>query len=109
MALSVGTTKESLAQNLSTMGSWIAAYTNATTEATGGSYARKQTTWSAGTAGDGIYSGSQVEIDVPAGTYTHVAVFAASTGGSAIEVIDITDQVFASAGKLLVTPTITVV
>ena len=63
---------------------------NASTEATGGGYARKQTTWSAGTGGDGIYTGSQVEIDVPAGTYTHIGIYAASTGGSAIEVIDIT-------------------
>ena len=108
MALSVGATKESAAGYLAGLGAWVAAMTNASTEATGGGYARKQTTWSAGTGGDGIYTGSQVEIDVPAGTYTHIGIYAASTGGSAIEVIDIVDQVFASAGKLLVTPSISV-
>ena len=110
MALSSGTTKELVAGYLAGLGNYVAVFTNASTEATGGSYARKQTTWAAGTAGDGIYTGSEVEIDVPVGSYTHFAIFSAASGGTAIEVKAFAAaQDFSGAGKLLVTPSITVV
>ena len=109
MALSVGATREALAGDLSAKGSWIAAYTSSSTEASGGGYLRAQVTWSGDTPADGIYASTKALIPVPSGTYTHVAVFANSTGGSPVEVVEIADQVFSSPGTLEVTLTITVV
>ncbi|HMS74201.1 hypothetical protein [Gordonia sp. (in: high G+C Gram-positive bacteria)] len=111
MPLSQGSTKEALAGDLAVKATWVAAMTSASAEA---SAARKQTTWSSGTAGDGVYTGSQVEIDVPAGVYTHIGYFLASTGGSLVQVNEIkaggspAPQEFTGAGKLLVTPQIEV-
>ena len=110
MALSQDATKEALATAFTGLGNWIAVFTSGgSTEATGGSpaYARKQTTWAAGGT-DGIATGSQVEIDLPAGTYTHVGVYTASTGGTLIEKTAITSTALGAQGKLLVTPPITV-
>lgn len=109
MALSSNSTKEALATAFGNLGAWIAVYASpGTTEAAGGSpaYARKQTTWVGGSA-DGIITGSQVEIDLPAGTYTHVGIFDAATGGNLIEKAAITSTTLGAQGKLLVTPTYT--
>ena len=110
MALGQNATKESLAAAFAGMGAWIAAYTNvaAGTEATGGSpaYARKQTTWSGG-ASDGVYTGSQVALDLPAGTYDGIGIFTASTGGTLIEKIGIASTTLGAQGQILVTPTYT--
>ena len=108
MALTNNATKEALAESFGDLGNWIAVYTSGgTTEASGGSYARKQTTWAAG-ATDGVITGSQVEIDLPAGTYTHIGVFAASSGGTVIEKTSVTSTEFGAPGKFLVTPVFTV-
>lgn len=108
MALSENSTKEALASTFTSMGTWIAVYDQSTSaEATGGGYARKQTTWTGGDD-DGVSTGSQVEIDLPAGTYNAVGVFAASTGGSPIEKKTISAKTLDGAGKLLITPTITI-
>ncbi len=66
-------TRESAALQISSLGSWISFHTTdpGTTggnEASGGGYARKQTTWTGGAA-DGTVTGSQVTIDVPAGAW----------------------------------------
>ena len=109
MALSSGATKELVAGYISGLGNYIAAFTSSSVEASGGSYARQQTTWSAGTAGDGIYSGSEVRVNVPAGTYTHFGIFSAESGGTAVEVkAFVAEQIFSGPGELLITPTITV-
>lgn len=111
MALSQGSTREELAKKFTELGSWVAVYqSGGSTEASGGSpaYARKQTTWSAGTPADGIYVGSQVEIDLPAGTYSHVGIFDSVTGGNLIEKKAITSKTLDGQGKLLITPTITI-
>ena len=111
MALTNNAIKEAMAlEGTSEMGSWIAVYTSGgSTEASGGSpaYARKQTTWTAG-GSDGVVTGSQVEIDLPAGTYTHVGVFAASSGGTVTEKVAITSTTLGAQGKLLVSPVLTV-
>lgn len=108
MALGNNTTKEALAEAFGDLGDWIAVYeSGGTTEASGGGYARKQTTW-AGGAVDGVITGSQVEIDLAAGTYTHIGVFAASSGGTVIEKAAITSTEFGATGKLLVTPVFTI-
>lgn len=109
MAISEGATKEALAQAYTARGSWVAAHTSASTEASGGGYSRVQTTWSAGTANDGIYTGSEVEITVPAGTYTHGAIYTASTGGTRVDVQPLdAPRTFVGAGGILrITPTYT--
>ena len=110
MALSQNATKEALATAFADLGSWVAVFTSGgSTEASGGSpaYARKQTTWDGG-AVDGVATGSQVEIDLPAGTYTHVGIYSAASGGTLIEKTVITSTTLGAQGKLLVTPTITI-
>lgn len=110
MALSQNSTKEALATAFTNLGSWVAVYVSGgATEASGGSpaYARKQTTWD-GDVSDGIATGSQVEIDLPSGTYTHVGIFTAASGGTLVEKVAITSTTLGAQGKLLVTPTITV-
>lgn len=67
---------------------WISAHTadpstGGGSEVTGGSpaYARKQTTWGSANAGERI--GSQVSIDIPAGTnVTHWGLWSAASGGT---------------------------
>lgn len=114
MAINVNATKEALAAEYASLGDYISLHTDnpSTTganEATGGSpaYARKQTTWSAG-GSDGVYTGSQVTIDVPAGTYTHVGIFDASSSGNFIDYYELPDPIVMSAqGQIRVTPTFT--
>jgi len=82
--------RETAALAISALGNYISLHTGdpgttGASEATGGSpaYARKQTTWTGG-ASDGTVSGSQVTFDVPAGTYTHIGIWTAATGGTFI-------------------------
>ncbi len=105
--------KESAALNLTGLGAWVSLHTadpgaTGANEATGGSpaYARKQTTWTAGTS-DGVVAGSQVTIDVPAGTYTHVGVWSAATVGTFVGSTAITSTTLGAQGQILVTPTTT--
>ena len=113
MTIAVNATKEALADAYVALGAWISLHTGApgttgANEATGGGYARKQTTWATGDASDGVNTGSQVEIDVAAGTYTHVGIWSASTAGTFVDFYDIpTDVVMSAAGKIRVTPTYT--
>lgn len=103
-------TREALALELSSLGATISLHTDdpgttGASEASGGApaYARKTTTWTAGGA-DGTVSGSEVEFDVPAGTYTHVGCWNGSTflWGKSIAA-----ATFGAQAKLRVTPTIT--
>jgi hypothetical protein len=87
-----------------------AAGTTGASEATGGSpaYARKAITWTDG-ASDGSTVGSQVTFDVPAGTYTEIGFWSASTGGTFGGSIALaTSATFGAQGQLQVTPTLTV-
>jgi hypothetical protein len=107
-------TREALAVHYGTQGTWISVHTaspgatGTTGEASGGSpaYARKQTTWTAG-ASDGVVNGSQVTFDLPAGTYTHIGVWSAVTGGTFVDSATITSTTLGAQGQLLVTPTFT--
>lgn len=84
--------------------------TTGANEATGGSpaYARKSTTWSAG-ASDGSVSGSQVTFDVPTGTYTHMGIWSAVSGGTFVGGFALSSSAALGAqGQVLVTPTVTV-
>jgi hypothetical protein len=116
MAIAVTTTKQTMSNYYATLGTWIGACTgnpgSTTTpanEATGGSpaYARKQTTWTAGSGG--VNNGSAVTIDVAAATYTYILLASAAALGSAnmVDNAAITSVVMSAQGQLVVTPTYT--
>lgn len=115
MAIATNVQKENLSTAYGAAGGYISAHTadpgtTYTNEATGGSpaYARKLTTWTPG-ASDGVNAGSQVTIDVPAGTYTHIGLGTAVTAGTFLDKYQLpTAQVFATQGQLLVTPSFAV-
>lgn len=106
--------KETAADAIIGLGTWISLHTGdpSTTganEATGGSpaYARQQTTWSADSTDDGVRAGTQVTIDVPAGTYTHFGLWSASTSGTFVGGGTITSTTLGAQGQIKVTPTYT--
>ena len=109
MALTQNATKEALATAFTGLGSWVAVFASGGSEASGGSpaYARKQTTWESSGTSDGINTGTQVTIDLPAGTYDAVGIYSASTGGTLVEKVSITSTTLGAQGKLLVTPVYT--
>ena len=105
-------TLEALATRYTELGAFISLHTGnpgatGASEATGGSYARKQTTWTLG-ASDGVATGSQVTFNVPAGTYAFAGIWTAATGGTFIGYVPITSTTLGAPGDILVTPTITV-
>lgn len=112
MPIAVNTTKEALATAYAGLATHASLHTGnpgttGANEATGGGYARKALTWTGGTA-DGVTSAAQVEFDVAAGTYTHIGLWNAATGGTFVDLYDIpTDIVMSLAGKIRVTPTFT--
>ncbi|MFF0546964.1 hypothetical protein ACFYTF_29420 [Nocardia thailandica] len=116
MAIAVPASRQALADAYKLLGGASTAYvslhtsdpgTTGTAEATGGSpaYARKQTTWTSGSGG--VLTGSQVVIDVPAGTYTHAGLWTAASGGTFIDKVAITSTTLGSQGQILVTPSYT--
>lgn len=85
-------TAQNLDNDLAGLGSWIGVCTGppGTTstvlnEATGGSpaYARQETTWTAGT--NGSHAGSQVVLNLPAGTYPYMIVCSSSSGNNMVD------------------------
>lgn len=102
--------REAAATAVTALGNSISLHTadpgtTGANEATGGSpaYARKTTTW-AGGASDGSVTGSQVEFDAAAGTYTWAGVWSGSTflGGLQLS----SAATLGAQGKVQVTPTI---
>lgn len=92
---------------------WISLHTGApgatgANEVTGGTYARKQTTW--GSISGGARTGSQVTIDVPASrNVTHWGIWTASSAGTFYEGFELDlPENFTSAGQYLLTPTVAV-
>lgn len=77
-------------------------------EATGGSpgYARKATTWGAGSASSSV--GSAVTLDSAAATYTYILVATASTGNNMTDKASISSVTLSGQGTVVVTPTFTV-
>ena len=91
---------------------WISLHTadpgtTGTSEVTGGTYARLQTTW--GTAAASSMTGSQVTINVPASTtIEYWGVWSAASGGTYYEGGALpANQTYGSAGTYLHTPTLT--
>lgn len=88
MALPDATHKASC-DAVAALGNWIAVFTDAAgttgaNEASGGSYARKQTTYPTGAMVGSYWTrvGSTVNIPVPAGTYKEAGAFSAATAGT---------------------------
>jgi hypothetical protein len=114
VAIAIDATKEVLAQAYAGLGTWISLHTaspgtTGASEATGGSpaYARKETEWSAG-GEDGVVTGTSVIIDVPAGTYTHIGLWDAASGGNLIDTAALGSSVtMSSQGQVVLTPTFT--
>jgi hypothetical protein len=114
MAIAVATTRQSLAAQYATLGTWIGVCTGdpGTTstpanEATGGSpaYARVATTWTAGAGG--VENGSAVTINVAAATYTYILLASGSSGNNMIDKAAVTSVVMSAQGQIVVTPTYT--
>lgn len=107
-------TKEAAADAVIALGAYVSLHTadpgtTGASEASGGSpaYARQQTTWSADAVDDGVRTGTQVTIDAPAGTYTHVGLWSAASGGTFIGGTAITSTTLSAQGQIRVTPTYT--
>lgn len=107
-------TLNSLAAAYAGYGNWVGlatanpgTSTTPTAEATGGSpaYARKQTTWSAGSTG--VQNGTAVTIDVAAATYNYMLTASAATGANMQDNASITPVVMGAQGQIVVTPTYT--
>lgn len=108
MAIAVQATRTALAAAYVALGAYISLHTadpgtTGTNEATGGSpaYARKQTTWSGSTD---TRTGSEVTIDVAAGTYTYAGIWSAATSGTFVDKIAITSTTLSAQGQIKVTP-----
>lgn len=93
-------------------GTYISAHTadpgtTGTSEVTGGSYARQQTTWGAASAGSRV--GSQVSIPIPASTtVAYWGIWSAVSAGTFLGGFALAaNEVFGAAGTLNHTPTIT--
>jgi hypothetical protein len=114
MAIAVATSRQALANYYGTQATWIGAATGApgtsstpANEASGGSpaYARKATTWSAGSGG--VITGSAVTIDLPAGTYTNFILCTAATGNTQFDNGSITSSTLTGQSTLIITATYT--
>lgn len=112
MAIAINATKEALAATYASQALFSSLHTaspgtTGANEATGGGYARKALTWTAG-ASDGVTNAAQVEFDVAAGTYTHVGFQSASSGSALVDSYTLpTPIVMSVAGKIRVTPSYT--
>lgn len=112
MAVSVGATRQILADAYTGAGSYFSIHTGSpgstgANEASGGGYQRKQTTW--GTGSNGVTSGSQMQFDLPSGTYTNAGLWSGDApGGIFRDGCAMTSTMLSSPGQILLTPTITI-
>ena len=84
MAIPNGT-RQAASNAMAALGSWISVHTAAAgttgaSEATGGGYGRRQTTWTPN--GSGTNNGSEVNVPVAAGTYVEGGIWSASSAGT---------------------------
>lgn len=100
-------TREALADAFIALGDLISLHTGdpgttGASEQSGGAGAREQTTWSADAVDDGERVGTQVTIDVPAGTFTHLGIW--GPGGEFRGGGPITQVIMSAPGQIKVTP-----
>lgn len=112
MAIAVAATRQNLADRYGTLGAFFGLATGnpGTTatpanEATGGSYTRVATTWSAGAGG--LENGTAVTINANAATYTFTILASAVSGNNQIDNAAITSTVLSAPGQIVLTPTYT--
>lgn len=111
MSHQIAASKDGAATAFKTNATWIAVCTASpgtgpavSNEATGGSYARVQTTW--GTVTGGVTTGSAVTVNLPVGTFTHIAICTASSGSTLYDWYALgTSIVMSIAGTVTITPT----
>lgn len=79
-------THQAASNAIANLGRYISIHTDAgagttgANEASGGGYTRKQTTWTPGSTGTN--TGSEVNIPVPAGTYSEGGIWSAASSGT---------------------------
>ena len=109
MAISVDTTRQQLADTYVQLGTFFGLATDdpGTTatpahEASGGSYARVATTWSAGNGGS--ETGSKCTINAEPGTYTYAILCAMASGDNMIDNCGIDATTLSSPGQIVLSP-----
>jgi hypothetical protein len=113
MAIAVTTTKNALCTTYGQQGTYISVHTadpgtTGANEAGGGTpaYARVATTWAA--AANSATTGSQVTINLPAGTYTYAGLWSTASGTTGfVDKVAISSTTLGAQGTLLITPTFT--
>lgn len=106
-------THQAASNAIAALGSWISVHTSdagttGANEASGGSYARKQTTWTPGSTGTN--TGTEVNIPVAAGTYVEGGIWSAASGGTFVGSAAFAGGsvvVSGSGASIDITPTIT--
>lgn len=106
------TPKNAALDTIGSAAAWISIHTadpgsTGTSEVTGGTYARVQTTW--GSASSASKTGSQVTVNIPASTtVTHWGFWTASSGGTFYYGGALPNsESYGGAGTYLLTPTLT--
>ncbi|KZM68115.1 hypothetical protein [Nocardia terpenica] len=109
----VNPTKNALCTAYAQLGAYISVHTGdpgttGASEAQNGSpaYTRMATTW--GAAANGSITGSQVTINLPAGTYGWAGLWTAASGGTFLDKVQIPPTTLGAQGTLLITPTFTI-
>lgn len=112
MSIAIATSRQTLANAYAGLGTYLGLATaspgTSTTpanEASGGSYARVATTWTAGSGG--VQNGSATTINANAGTYTYAILCSSATGASQVDNCAITSTVLSAAGQIVLTPSYT--
>lgn len=110
------TTAQNITNDYTALGNYIGVCTgppgNSSTvlnEATGGSpaYTRQATTWTAHT--NGSATGSQVTLNLPAGTYPYMIMCSASSGNTMVDWCILSTPITNSAqGPVTITPAVSV-
>lgn len=109
------TTAQNITNDFTALGSWLGVTTGppgqgatVLNEATGGSpaYARQQTTWTAGA--NGSAQGSQITLNLPAGTYPYLVLCSGSSGNNMVDwCILSTPIMLTEQGAVTITPSAT--
>jgi hypothetical protein len=109
MAIRIDTTRQDLANAYGSLGNFLGLATAdpgdtkaPANEASGGSYARIATTWSAEVGG--WEQGTACTLSVNPGTYTHAILCSAATGDTMIDNCEIDTTILPTAGQIVLTP-----
>jgi len=109
MAIRIDTTRQALADAYGGLGKFLGLATAdpgaapaPANEASGGSYARVATTWSAKVGG--WEQGTACTVTADAGTYTFAILCSAATGDTMIDNCEIDKTILSTAGQIVLTP-----